>query len=54
MWSPEYDGQQGGRDAELEDVIEFFKQAEIDAVRCGYAVDLGELTRRLERGEHRW
>jgi hypothetical protein len=49
---PDY-GQEEGRDKELEDVLEFFKQAAIDVERCGRPVDLADIAARLERGEHR-
>lgn len=49
----EDDNKSEGRDEELEDVLEFFKQLAIDAERCGRPVDLADITGRLERGEHR-
>jgi hypothetical protein len=54
-WEESWDECEGqnNRDAELEDVLEFFKQAAIDVERCGRPVDLADIAARLERGEHR-
>lgn len=41
------------RDDELADVLEFFKQLEVDQLRCSSAINLQEIAARLERGEHR-
>lgn len=49
---PEY-GHEEGRDEELEDVLEFFKQLGCDAERCGHVFSLSDVAQRLERGEHR-
>lgn len=53
MWTPDDCGEEQGRDAELEDVLEFFKQLEVDSLRCGQSVNLADIAARLERGEHR-
>lgn len=44
---------EGTRSDELDDVLEFFKQLEVDQLRCSSAISLAEIAARLERGEHR-
>lgn len=44
---------EGSRGDELDDVLEFFKQLEVDQLRCSSAINLQEIAARLERGEHR-
>lgn len=54
VWTPEYGGNEtDGRQAELEDVLEFLKQVAVDYERCGRAASVEQLAKCLESGEHR-
>lgn len=47
------DNHEGTREDELGDVLEFFKQLEVDQLRSSNSLSLAEIAARLERGEHR-